>query len=237
MNIDIASFDCYGTLVDWEGGVASFLYELALRSQDPWPPPGGELRKRWEAIQFELIRGSYRPYKQVLAESLRRFGAEFGYPVADADEQGLARSMRSWQPFPDTVPALRKAQQTGIKLVIVSNTDRDLIAHTLRQIDLQFDEVITAEDCGAYKPADTVFGDLLTKVGVSPDRILHVAFGFDYDISPAKRAGMRTAWINRHAQPSPPSNEASDYEWRDLWGLVGRVGADPGVAARTDSIS
>lgn len=231
MDFEFATFDCYGTLIDWEGGTGGFLYDLALRSGDPAPPRGNDLRERWEALQFEAIQGEYRSYKDVLADSLRRFGEERGYDVTDDDCEGFVRAMRSWQPFPDTVPALSRAAQAGIKLVPVSNTDRDIIEHSARHMGLDFHQIVTAEDCRAYKPADTVFERVLERLQTAPDRILHIAFGFKYDIGPAKRAGMRTAWINRHIEPLPSQQDAPDHEWRDLWGLARLVGPVPEIAA------
>jgi len=231
----VATFDCYGTLVDWEGGAGAFLYELALRRGDPDLRPGQELRDRWEAIQFDLVQQAYRPYREILWESLRRYEEERGYAWDPADGEALVRSMRSWQPFPDTRPALRQARERGLHLVIVSNTDRDIIEHTLRHLEVPFDRVVTAEDCRAYKPAETVFRQALEQIGEPPDRVLHVAFGFRYDIGPARRLGMQTAWVNRHVE-APPGPERPDHEWRDLWGLaalVGGAGPVPGPGAPT----
>ena len=103
--------------------------------------------------------------------------------------------------------------------MIVSNTDRDILEHSLRQLELPFDDFVTAEDVGAYKPSQRVFEHALERVGKPPDEVLHVAFGFKYDIGPAARAGMRTAWVNRHAEP-PPDDSPYDHEWRDLFGLA-----------------
>jgi 2-haloalkanoic acid dehalogenase type II len=218
--IRVATFDCYGTLVDWEGGLGAFLYQKALRARDADLPPGRVLRERWEAIQFGLIQGDYRPYKDVLAESVRLLCEERGWPY-DPEEDGKAvvRSIRSWQPFPDTRPALERTRAAGVRLVIVSNTDRDIMEHTLRQLEVPFDDVQVAEDVSAYKPADVVFERALERIGEAPGDVLHVAFGFKYDIGPAARAGMRTAWVNRHGEP-PPGDDAYDHEWRDLWGLA-----------------
>jgi 2-haloacid dehalogenase len=215
----LATFDCYGTLVDWEGGAAAFLYDLSLRQGERSPRRGRDLRDRWEAIQFELLRGDYMPYREVLARSLRTWMEERDYPWREEEGEALLRSMRSWQPFPDTRPALLRAREAGLQLAIISNTDRDIIEHTVRQIGVPFDAVITAEDAGAYKPADAVFDHALAELDVPPEEILHVAFGFKYDIGPAARHGMRTAWVNRHAEP-PPGEDPFDYEWRDLWPLA-----------------
>ena len=225
MTVTTCTFDCYGTLIDWEGGAASFLYDRALRARDPDLVPGRELRDRWEAIQFELVQGEYRRYKEILAESLRLFSEERGWPYEEADGKALVRAIRSWQPFPDTRPALRRVHEAGIRLVVVSNTDRDILEHSLRQLELPFDDLVTAEDAGAYKPDDRVFAHALERIGEPPENVLHVAFGFKYDIPPAARAGMRTAWINRRAEP-PPGDERFDHEWRDLWGLSATLAGD-----------
>jgi 2-haloalkanoic acid dehalogenase type II len=211
----LATFDCYGTLIDWEGGAAAFLYDLALRNGESEPPPGRALRERWESIQFALVQGDYRPYREILAESLRTWMEERGYTWSAEEGQALLRSMCSWQPFPDTRPALERARAAGLRLAIVSNTDRDIITHTLRHLGVRFDAVITAEDVGAYKPADAVFDYALGTLETDPREILHVAFGFKYDIGPAARHGMQTAWVNRHREQAP-EDEAFDYEWTDL---------------------
>ena len=215
----VATFDCYGTLVDWEGGLGTFLYALARRNGDRLPEPGRVLRERWEAIQFELIQGPYRPYREILAHALREWVGERGYRWNEHDGEALADAMRAWQPFPDTRPALQRAREAGLRLVIVSNTDRDIIEHTLRQLELPFDDVQTAEDVRAYKPDEEVFRKALARVGEAPHDVLHVAFGFKYDIGPASRLGMRTAWVNRHSEPAP-GGVAADHVWRDLWGLA-----------------
>jgi 2-haloacid dehalogenase len=217
--ITTATFDCYGTLIDWEGGLGGFLYELARRSGDRDPPPGRLLRERWEELQFELLQDQYRPYRDVLRDSLCEWAGERGYRWNDQDAHALLRSMESWQPFPDTVPALRRAKAAGMRLVIVSNTDRSIMEQTLRQLEVDFDAVVVAEDCRAYKPSLGPFERALEVTGEDAERILHVAFGFKYDIGPAQKLGFRTAWVNRHAEP-PPGPERPDHEWRDLWGLA-----------------
>lgn len=215
----VATFDCYGTLVDWEGGAGAFLYQQALRQGEVAPPPGWALRERWEALQFALVQGAYRPYKAILAESLRQWLAERGAPWDPTLGESLVQAMRSWQPFPDTRPALARARAAGLRLAIVSNTDRDIIAHTLRQLALPFDEVVTAEDAGAYKPARPMFELALKRLGEPPERVLHVAFGFKYDIATAQELGCQTAWLNRHAEQQPPGTTPT-HTWRDLWGLA-----------------
>jgi 2-haloacid dehalogenase len=216
--VRVATFDCYGTLIDWEGGAAAFLYEIARR-HERHPPPSRELRARWEELQFERLQGEYRGYRDVLADSLAAWAGERGYRWNDHDGEALARSMESWQPFPDTVPALRAAKEAGLRLWIISNTDRAIMEHSLRHLEVEFDGVTVAEDCRAYKPGDAPFEHALRGIQAAPAEILHVAFGFKYDLAAAQRHGMRTAWVNRGGAPAP-GPEQPDLEWRDLWPLA-----------------
>ena len=216
--IRFATFDCYGTLIDWEGGAASFLYELARR-HEPEPPPAQELRDRWEVLQFERLQGRWCDYRAVLADSLAELAGERGWRWNARDGEALARSMESWQPFPDTVPALRAAREAGIGLWIISNCDRAIMEHSLRHLDVEFDGVTVAEDCRAYKPSRAPFERALHEIDLPPNQILHVAFGFKYDITPAQQLGMRTVWVNRRQEPAPGA-ALPDHEWTDLWPLA-----------------
>jgi len=219
-----ATFDCYGTLVDWEAGLGTFLYDVARRAGERDPPPGRDLRERWEQIQFELIQGEYRSYRDILVDSLRTWVGERGYRWNEQEGEALERAMQSWQPFPDTVPALGRAKAAGLRLAIVSNTDRHIMAHTLRQLaPLHFDEVVVAEDVRAYKPESAHFVRVLEVLGLAPEEVLHIAFGFQYDIGPAQRKGMATAWVNRDRRPIPGS-ERPDHQWDSLWGLAEMTG-------------
>jgi 2-haloalkanoic acid dehalogenase type II len=199
--------------------VGAFLYELARRHEHD-PPPARDLRERWEELQFERIQSGWRSYREILADSLAAWSGERGYRYNEHDGEALARSMESWQPFPDTVPALRAAQDAGIKLWIVSNTDRAIIEHSLRHLEVDFAGVTVAEDCRAYKPGTEPFERALREIGLPSDQILHVAFGFKYDIGPAQRLGLRTAWVNRK-QEQAPGPEQADHVWNDLWPLAG----------------
>ena len=218
-----ATFDCYGTLVDWEGGLATFLYDLARRCGEEHPPPGDELRARWEEIQFELL-DPYRPYREVLSHSLSKWGAERGYQWNELEGQAIHRSMQCWQPFADTVPALQAAKRAGLKLAIVSNSDHAIMEHTLRQLaGVDFDEVVLAEDARAYKPATGPFIQARDRLGLHPAEIIHVAFGFKYDIATAQQLGFETAWVNRRRE-TRPDGPAPDHEWNDLWPLAEAAG-------------
>jgi len=218
--VKVATFDCYGTLIDWEGGTAAFLYDLARRNGDYEPGPGRLLRERWEEIQFDCIQGDYRTYHDVLGESLRTWVAERGYRWNEKEIEAFDRSMQSWQPFPDTIPALQRVKKAGLRLVIISNTDRHIMEQTLVHLaPLAFDAVVVAEDVRSYKPDTRNFTQAFQACEAKPEEILHVAFGFKYDIGPAQEVGMQTAWINRHREPAP-GDTVPDHEWRDLWGLA-----------------
>jgi 2-haloacid dehalogenase len=219
------TFDCYGTLVDWEGGLGSFLYEMQRRygDREQEPEPGQALRERWEQLQFKRIEGPYRSYREVLADSLSEWVGERGWRWNAHDGEALADAMGSWQPFPDTVPALRLAKEAGLRLWIVSNTDRSIMEHTLRQLQLEFDGVTVAQDCRAYKPGREPFDRALAELGERPQDVLHVAFGFKYDIATAHALGMRTAWVNRRGETLgevAPDGPEPDHEWRSLWDLA-----------------
>jgi len=217
----VATFDCYGTLVDWEGGAAAFLYDLARRSGDPRPESGAELRRRWEEIQFECIHEDYRSYADVLRDSLRAWVAERGYRWNTKDGRAFEKAMQCWQPFPETVPALSRVRDAGLTLGIISNSDHAIMDHTLRQLaPLEFAHVVLAEDVRSYKPGRMPFTRLLDEAGATPEEVLHVAFGFKYDIGPARELGMETVWINRRREPVPDPEEPPDHERHDLWGLA-----------------
>jgi 2-haloacid dehalogenase len=155
----------------------------------------------------------------VLADSLAELAGEYGWRWNKRDGEELARSMESWQPFSDTVPALRAAREAGMKLWIISNCDRAIIEHSLRHMDVEFDGVTVAEDCRAYKPSTAPFEHALREIDLRPEQILHVAFGFKYDIAPAQELGLATAWVNRHREP-PPGDARPDHAWSDLWPLA-----------------
>ena len=217
--LKVATFDCYGTLVDSEGGLGAFLYDLARRSGESDPGPGRELRRRWQEIEFELVQGQYRSYRDVLEDALRTWVGERGYRWNVQDAEALERAMQSWQPFPDAVPSLTRAQAAGVRLAIVSNTDRYIVAETLRQLrPLEFETVVVAEDARAYKPDTRPFTRALQALDARPEEILHVACDLEYDVVPAASLGFRTAWVNRCRQPFA-GDWPFDHRWDSLWDL------------------
>jgi 2-haloalkanoic acid dehalogenase type II len=223
--LKVATFDCYGTLVDSEGGLGAFLYDVARRSGDGDPGPGHELRRRWQEIQFELVQGEYRSHREVLEDALRTWAGERGYRWNVHEAEALERAMQSWQPFPDSLGALGHMRAAGTRLAIVSNTDRYIMEETLRQLrPLEFEAVVVAEDARAYKPDTRPFRRVLQQLGARAEETLHVAGDLEYDIAPAASLGFRTAWVNRGRRP-PPRDARFDHEWDSLWGLAQLVGA------------
>lgn len=218
------TFDCYGTLIDWDFGIRQAL--RAIFGRRLTGVEEGVLFSHWEAIQYELIQKDYQPYREILAQSLGRALGDFGISVEPGEGARFAASMPTWPPFPDTKPAL-DALRGRVKLAIISNVDDDILAQSVRLMDVAFDALITAQQAKAYKPHLRPFELALSRLGCSPQDILHVAFGFQYDISPAQRLGLRTCWVNRSGGPRPGPIQP-DYEVRDLRGLVSIVSHNPG---------
>jgi 2-haloalkanoic acid dehalogenase type II len=206
-SIRAVTFDCYGTLVDWEAGIAAYVrprLERAARagrlvSESEW-------LARWEPIQFALLT-PYRPYREVLATSFEQTMRAFELEVFADGGPGLARSIGEWPPFDDTVPSLRRIARRR-SVGIVSNIDRDLVAETLGRLLVPLALVATAEDVGAYKPDPRPLELALTRLGLPPGEVLHAGFGWRYDLAPARALGMRACWVNRGGGPLPDGAEA-----------------------------
>ena len=188
------SFDCYGTLIDWESGILGYLRPL-LRSKGCGVSDEQilSLYSECEPRQQDL---SYRSYREVLASVMRDFGREFHVDFTDAETDGLANSIRSWEPFTDTVPALRRLK-ARYKLAILSNIDDDLFALTSPKLGVELDSVVTAQQVGSYKPSIRNFATLLERLGVDKSRLLHVAESLYHDVIPAQALGIATVWVNR----------------------------------------
>ncbi|MFA0761369.1 MAG: hypothetical protein HZLCBSQH_001475 [Candidatus Fervidibacterota bacterium] len=194
------TFDCYGTLIDWDEGIRTFLSDLLNRKGVRADLDA--LHRRWEAIQFDLIQQTYRPYMDILRLSLEVTLKEFGIPYSPEDGDAFAASMPTWRPFPDVPPTLRELKRYA-HLAIISNTDNDILRESVKLMGAEFDALITAEDAKVYKPNPRIFEFALRRLNEAPERILHVAFGFKYDLAPAKQVGMTTCWLNRTGEPMP----------------------------------
>jgi 2-haloacid dehalogenase len=196
------SFDCYGTLIDWDGGVRA---ELARVFGDD---RADELLAQYHAIEPELQASGELSYRQVLTESMRRLGAPAG------DEHGLAESLPGWRAFPEVRPALEELRRRGWKLAILSNTDDDFIAASQVQIGVPFDEVVVAQEIGSYKPAHRHWDVFFQRTQAPRDGHVHVAASLFHDITPANELGLVSVWINRLAETASdgarPTRELHD---------------------------
>jgi len=201
-----ASFDCYGTLIDWDGGVRA---ELARVFGDD---RGDELLARYHDVEPELQASGESSYRQVLTESMRRLGAPAG------EEHGLAESLPGWRAFPDVRGALEELRRRGWKLAILSNTDDDFIAASQVQIGVVFDEVVVAQEIGSYKPAHRHWEEFFNRTHAPREGHVHVAASLFHDIAPANELGLASVWINRLAESAPPAATPT-RELPDLFAL------------------
>jgi len=214
------TFDCYGTLIDWELGIKTTLTTI-LRDKGI-SSSVEELFRAREDLEFELIQSEYRSYREILSLSLKEAFVQFHIPYGNRDGERLAESLPKWPVFPETVPSLIRLGRV-CKLCIISNIDRDLIARTKDRIGVRFDVTVTAQDARAYKPSIRPFQLALEKLSVKPQQVLHVSSGFRYDIPPAHQLGIKTAWINRKRERAPVGF-STDYEFNNLADLAAWLG-------------
>lgn len=231
-HIKVLSFDCYGTLIDWERGIIDALAPLRRHN------PGLELSDADALSLFARHEHEVQaadpilPYEQVLIAVHRRIAAQLGAATYPGLDQAFAGSIRNWPPFADTTAALKRLK-TRYRLVILSNVDHAGIAATITRLGVAFDAVLTAEDIGSYKPDTRNFEVLLQQVrerfGVGRDGLLHVAQSLFHDIAPASASGIATAWIDRQQQrhggnwgatPKPDPLPEPDMVFGDLAALA-----------------
>jgi 2-haloacid dehalogenase len=189
----VLTFDCYGTLIDWESGILNALRPVFIAHQVRIGQDGalelfGELESQEER--------DYKPYRTVLENVLAGMGERLGFTPTEEQKQRFGQSVADWEPFPDTVGALHKLK-TKFKLIMLSNVDDDLFAYSARKLQVAFDDVITAQQCKSYKPSLNNFRIAQRRVGVSTDKWLHVAQSLFHDIAPAQELGLKTVWVNR----------------------------------------
>jgi 2-haloacid dehalogenase len=188
------SFDCYGTLIDWESGILPVLRAvLSNHGQNLTDARILELYAEFEAVAES---GLYQSYREVLQSVVRAFADRFQFKASSAEIQSLPESLPKWLPFPDTVSALRDLQKTR-QIAIISNIDDDLFAATRKHLGVEFDCVVTAEQARSYKPSVNNFQMALHGLGISPDRLLHAAQSIYHDVVPARSLGISTVWVNR----------------------------------------
>jgi 2-haloalkanoic acid dehalogenase type II len=203
----LLTFDCYGTLINWEDGPREVFEEiLASKGADV---PVERFRERWEKVQFGMVEhGPYRPYREVLTGSIAEALGEFGLEYEEEDGEAFLGAFVSFGPFPEVRAALQRLGER-YELGIISNTDHDLISRSIENIGIHFDHVTTAEDAGAYKPGPGLFELALQKAGAERSEVVHVFAGYKYDMVPARRMGLPTVWVNRKGE-EPPGDLAPD---------------------------
>lgn len=213
----LITFDCYGTLIDWERGMQNALEELVKKHNLDLDMEF--LPDRYVEIELEIEQKGYRKYREILSLGVRKLFEEKDIKL-DSQEAGIfADTIRKWPPFEETSEVL-KILKKEFKLVILSNIDEDLIQHSIRLIGVDFDGVITAEQVRSYKPSHGHWKKMMDEFRLPKENILHVAASYVHDIIPAKKLGFKTAWINRKNEKAR-GNIKPDFEFNDLRPLVG----------------
>ncbi len=223
----LLSFDCYGTLIDWETGLLGVL-RLILRRHNK-QISNSELLSLYAELEAAEEAAAYKPYREVLGSVVSQLGKRLGFVPSDREAASLADSISGWLPFPDTVDVLRRLK-ARYRLAILSNIDDDLFAHSAQRLQVPFDFVITAQHCRSYKPSFNNFKKLLERTGMSESVILHCAESRFHDVAPAQQLGIATVWVNRHANrpgssASGPGTAVPDLEVPDMKTLAELAGA------------
>jgi 2-haloacid dehalogenase len=198
-SIRLITFDCYGTLIDWESGMLAAMRPMFLR--DGPAVPDAQLLKHYGEAEAALEAGAYLPYREVLSRSVQDMGRRLGIPISAGQGAAFAEDFVRWDPFPDTVAALQ-AMARKFRLGIISNVDDDLFAQTRKKLGVEFHLVVTAQQVRSYKPALGNFEETLRRSGLNKDQILHAAQSLYHDIAPTNALGIRNVWVDRaSAQP------------------------------------
>jgi 2-haloacid dehalogenase len=187
-----ATFDCYGTLIDWNGGIRRELARVFGEER------ADALLVRYHGLEPALEADGSRSYAEVLTEAMRGLGAPPG------EEAALARSLPTWEPFPETPAALQELRERGWRLAILSNTDPDFLAASLERIGVPVDLTVVASDIGSYKPAHGHWERFFAETGADRARHVHVAASLFHDVAPARDLGLTSVWINRLGERADP---------------------------------
>jgi 2-haloacid dehalogenase len=205
-----ATFDCYGTLIDWNAGIRGVLERLWGVERAP------ELLERYHELEPEVEAEQYRSYAEVLTLTLERIAQEVGYGIPEGESGVLAQSLPSWPPFPEVPDTLRELRRRGWNLVILSNSDRALIIESEKQIGVPFDLMIVAEDVRSYKPAHAHWQRFFEHTTADKEHHVHVAASLFHDIAPARELGLRSVWINRLREQADPEPDRELIDLREL---------------------
>jgi 2-haloacid dehalogenase len=187
-----ATFDCYGTMIDWNGGIRRELARVFGEER------ADDLLERYHRLERELEADGRPTYREVMTEAMRRLGAPPG------EEAGLARSLPAWEPFSEVPAAVEEARLHGWRLAVLSNTDRDLLEASIARIGVPFDHSVVAGEIGSYKPSHRHWERFFEETRADRERHVHVAQSHFHDIVPANELGLRSVWINRLRERGEP---------------------------------
>jgi 2-haloacid dehalogenase len=217
MAIRAITFDCYGTLVDWETGIREWAQRTLSKKGASITPD--EFYQRWEAHQFSLL-SPYRGYRDLAARAVERVLRDLKLPIEPDDGPSLADAIPKWKPFPDTPDALRRLSGR-YKLGVISNMDNVVLFETISRLGGPIHIRTSAEDAKAYKPDPAPFKLMLSRLGLEAGEVLHAAFGWKYDLGPAREVGMQTCFVNRGG--GKPEGVHADFEVPSLAALADRL--------------
>jgi len=217
------TFDCYGTLIDWETGIKAALRPiLSAHGVSLDDQPLLDLYGDLEA-ELEAESSGYTPYRDVLAGVVAGIGKRLAFTPTRDELYSLAQSLRNWRPFPDTIAALEKLKRK-YKLGIISNIDNDLFLETARLLEVPFDEIVTAQQSRSYKPSPKIFQLAFERMGVPKGQILHAAQSIYHDVVPSRALGIASVWVNRRSARkgigATKLASAADLEVADLQALA-----------------
>jgi 2-haloacid dehalogenase len=205
---EILTFDCYGTLIDWETGILSALHRILSAHRKKIDD--ATLLKLYGDFELRSEQGAFRPYRQVLESVVSQLGDELRFAPTARQVRSLPDSLAKWKPWPDTVAALHQLK-TRFRLAILSNVDDDLFALTRPKLEVDFDQVITAQQAQAYKPSLKLFELALSRIHVPAHRVLHIGQSIYHDVIPAQALGLATVWVNRpSARPGVGAVKAAE---------------------------
>ena len=190
------TFDCYGTLIDWESGILAALKPVLAEHNRTLKDE--ELLELYGKFEAQAEAGEYRSYRKVLQFVTQRIGSRLSFALHENEINVLPDSLSRWPAFPDTVGALRRLK-SRYKLAIISNTDDDLFAETAKTLEVPFDFVITAQQAQSYKPSHRNFELALERIGLPKEKVLHCGQSLYHDTTPAKALGIANVWVDRRA--------------------------------------
>jgi 2-haloacid dehalogenase len=205
---EVLTFDCYGTLINWEAGILGCLRPILAAHGKTIGD--AKLLQLYGDFEQRSEQPPFRNYREVLKSVVREVGDELGFVPSATEVESLPDSLKNWRPWPDTVEALRQLK-TRFRVAILSNVDDDLFAATRPQLEVAFDEVITAQQAQAYKPSLKLFELALSRIRTPAHRVLHVGQSVYHDVIPAQALGLATVWVNRpSARPGVGAVKAAD---------------------------